>query len=342
MRNDKLGDFMLAWPALALIKQSLPDDELHVLVPEYTREIAAACPSVDRVVVDPGPQSGVLALRSILRTNHYRALVTLFSTTRVGFAGWLARIPERVAPATKFAQLFYNHRVVQRRSRSLKPEHEYNADLARYALQILGAQAGTIQGPPYLEFESVTLDRLRREFLSSLGIDRDQYLVFMHPGSGGSAGNLELAQYAELGCRLISDRGHCIVISAGPGELDQAQRLARMLKRVNRAIFESTQGLLHYARHIALADVFISGSTGPLHIAGALNRITVGFYTRRLSATSLRWQTLSQAHRRLAFSPPPQAHEEDMGAIDVESAAEEISSTFLNAHSRSAIENQTR
>lgn len=325
---------MLTWPALALIRQVLPEDELHVLVPEYTRDIAELCPSVDRVIVEPGPESGVMRLRSLLREQHYRALVTLFSTTRVGLAGWLARIPERFAPATKFAQLFYNHRLVQRRSLSLKPEHEYNTDLARYALQILGVQVGTVQGPPYLEFESQMLDKQRRDFTSSLGIDKDHYLVFMHPGSGGSAGNLELAQYAELGGSLISDRGHCIVISAGPGELDQAQRLSRSLKGVDHVIYESTQGLVDFARHIALADVFISGSTGPLHIAGALNRPTVGFYTRCLSATSLRWQTLSQAHRRLAFSPPPQAREEEMSAIDLHAAAGEISKCFLNAHTQ--------
>ena len=337
VRNDKLGDFMLAWPALALIKDHLPDDELHVLVPEYTREIAELCPSVDRVIVDPGLRSGVLALRALLRAQHYRALVTLFSTTRVGLAGWLARIPERVAPATKIAQLFYNHRLPQRRSRSLKPEHEYNTDLARFTLDILGVQAGAIKGPPYLKFDSQTLTELRRGFVSSLGIDRDRYLVFIHPGSGGSAGNLNLAQYARLGRGLSSDRGHCIVVSAGPGELRQAHRLCEDLNGVNHVIYESTQGLVDFARHIALADVFISGSTGPLHIAGALNRPTVGFYTRRRSATSLRWQTLNQAQRRLTFSPPLQAQEEDMRAIDIEEAACKISNIFLNAKARNAI-----
>jgi ADP-heptose:LPS heptosyltransferase len=328
---------MLAWPALALIKNHLPDDELHVLVPEYTREIAGVCPSVDRVIVDPGSRSGVVALRSLLRAHRYRALVTLFSTTRVGLAGWLARIPERVAPATKVAQIFYNHRIVQRRSRSLKPEHEYNVDLARFALEKLGVWAGAVKGPPYLEFDAHTMSEFRREFVSTLGTQEDRRLVFIHPGSGGSAGNLELAQFARLGRGLNSDRGHCIVVTAGPGELGQARRLSRELNGIDHAIYESTRGLVGFARHIALADVFISGSTGPLHIAGALNRPTVGFYTRRISATSVRWQTLSQAQRRLAFSPPPAAEEEDMSAIDVEAAACEISNTFLNAHSRTVI-----
>jgi ADP-heptose:LPS heptosyltransferase len=38
VRNDKLGDFMLAWPALALLKQA--GCEVTVLVPEYTAPLA--------------------------------------------------------------------------------------------------------------------------------------------------------------------------------------------------------------------------------------------------------------------------------------------------------------
>ena len=41
---------------------------------------------------------------------------------------WKAHIPHRLAPATKLAQVLYNHRLVQRRSRSQKPEYEYNLD----------------------------------------------------------------------------------------------------------------------------------------------------------------------------------------------------------------------
>jgi len=87
--------------------------------------------------------------------------------------------------------------------------------------------------------------------------------------------------------------------------------------------------LRRFAQHIQFADLFISGSTGPLHIAGALDRPTAAFYTRRRSATSLRWQTLNRPERRLAFSPPDTAAEEDMSAVDVTAAAAAISERFL-------------
>ncbi|MCP1326701.1 hypothetical protein BIS11_08045, partial [Halomonas sp. 707D4] len=83
------------------------------------------------------------------------------------------------------------------------------------------------------------------------------------------------------------------------------------------------------------ADLLIAGSTGPLHIAGCLNVATAGFYPAKRSATPLRWQTCKDADRRLAFSPPVKAAQQDMTAIDLAAAADEISALLragLAAH----------
>jgi ADP-heptose:LPS heptosyltransferase len=84
-----------------------------------------------------------------------------------------------------------------------------------------------------------------------------------------------------------------------------------------------------FAMHVQFCDVFISGSTGPLHIAGAMNCRTAAFYPRRRSSTGLRWQTINEADRRLAFEPPIGCDENDMRAIDMLSAAAEISEWYL-------------
>ena len=54
--------------------------------------------------------------------------------------------------------------------------------------------------------------------------------------------------------------------------------------------------------NISVCDIFIAGSTGPLHIAGALNKKTIGFYPRKTSSTSLRWQSINSFDNRMAFS----------------------------------------
>ncbi|MGI9301947.1 MAG: glycosyltransferase family 9 protein [Gammaproteobacteria bacterium] len=329
VRNDKLGDFMLSWPAFAILKQSLPDVSIHALVPEYTREMAQVCPWIDDVVLDPGPQCNALELARILKPVRYSAMIALFSTLRVGLAACASRIPVRVAPATKLAQAFYTHRLKQRRSRSEKPEHEYNADLARHYLRVGGHEVNNNIRPPYLRFSHDEVNRLRVGFVTTHDIPRNHKLVFLHAGSGGSARNLSKQQFQRLSDQLDSTNGHCVVVCAGPGEDEAAADMASGLKTSAHVIFRSQHGLLNYARHIAFADLFISGSTGPLHMAGALNRPTAAFYPKRRSATALRWRTLNEDSKRLTFRPPDSAGEEDMAAIDRDEAARVINRTFL-------------
>lgn len=53
IRNDKIGDFMLAWPSFAMLKASLPDCHITALVPKYTVALAELCPWIDAVIIDP-------------------------------------------------------------------------------------------------------------------------------------------------------------------------------------------------------------------------------------------------------------------------------------------------
>jgi len=332
IRNDKLGDFILSLPAFALLKKNLPETTITALVPTYTAAIAESCEWIDKIIIDPGENSGLRANFNLLKKikqQNYDAVITLFSTTRTGFLTKLAGIPYRLAPATKLAQIFYNHKLVQRRSRSEKPEYAYNMELVYYFLEQQDIEAIKEPGTPYLEYPKDEVSLLRQQFIQQNNIPENHKLVFVHAGSGGSANNLSAQQFAALAKNLTSQTGHTIVITAGPGELDTATMVADQLTDTPHVIFESKQGLVDFSKHIQFADVFIAGSTGPLHIAGALDTPTAGFFTHRRSASSLRWQTLNSADNRLAFSPPENAEQEDMSAVDLTIAAKEISEKFL-------------
>jgi ADP-heptose:LPS heptosyltransferase len=53
--------------------------------------------------------------------------------------------------------------------------------------------------------------------------------------------------------------------------------------------------------NINQCDLFIAGSTGPLHVAGSLNKKTVAFYPSKKSSTSLRWRTINDECNKLAY-----------------------------------------
>ncbi|HEX2667642.1 MAG TPA: glycosyltransferase family 9 protein [Gammaproteobacteria bacterium] len=330
IRNDKLGDFMLAWPALALLRKNLPKARIAVLVPAYTAPLAEACPYVDEVVLDPrlkGAWRNGLALARALKPMRFDAVVTLFSRFDTGLGAWLAGIPLRYAPATKLAQLFYNRRIPQRRSRSEKPEYEYNLDLAAAYLREQGVAKPKPVAAPYLEFKSAEVQKLKRAFLKQHKIAAGKQLVFLHAGHGGSANNLSLGQYGHLARDLAGRKRH-LVLTAGPAEEAQARRLSSLLEAPH-TLLVSKDGLLPFAKHLAFADLFVSGSTGPLHLAAALDRPTAAFYPRRRSSTALRWQTVNGEGKRLAFMPPEGAEEGDMGSIDVAQAAVRIAKELL-------------
>lgn len=318
IRNDRLGDFMLAWPALQTLYRNVPEGELTVLARAYTAPLAPLCRGVNAVICDParpGAWANARVLARLTSAGSFDASISFFSRFDTALALALAGIPVRVAPATKLAQLLYTHRLRQRRSRSDRPEYVYNLELAEYLLRLLGIAAPVRAGPPYLEFPAEETQARRAVLRERLGLPADKPWAFLHPGHGGSAIAPRPDFFARI-ARAIHASGASVVISAGPADAEPVAALAHELDGMPFVIYRSDAGLVEYARTLACADLFVAGSTGPLHIAGALNRPTVAFYPRRRSASAVRWETLNESSRRLAYMPPSAAAEGDFEAIE--------------------------
>ena len=88
-----------------------------------------------------------------------------------------------------------------------------------------------------------------------------------------------------------------------------------------------TNNLKEMFINISKCDVFISGSTGPLHVAGALNIKTVGFYPAKKSSTSLRWDTINNQNNKLFFEDTD-IFSQDI-QVDIQSVAAEIFDKLL-------------
>ena len=335
VRNDKLGDFILSLPSFSLLKAHLPEYEVHAFLPKYTKDIAILSGLIDKVITDPGSSASIqeqLKTLNKIKQQDYDAVITLFTSNRVGIFSILSGIKYRLAPATKLAQIFYNHRLTQRRSQSLKPEYKYNIDLAVKYLNDHNITVNVQPHGPYLKFNDEEINVVRDDFCKKNHLDINTKFIFIHPGTGGSATNLDLQQYADLAKSLHIDDNTVFVITAGPDEIDYANKLSKLLDNTPHIVYHSTDGLVDFTKIIQLCDLFISGSTGPLHIAGALDRPTAAFYQRRRSATPLRWQTLNSENRRLAFTPPETAGESDMQQVDIAEAAKKINDTFLKTN----------
>lgn len=330
-RSDKLGDFVLSLPGFVLLKKALPETKIIALTQEYTKPIAELCDAIDEIVTIPKSGSSFTRIKNTIaaiKPLELDASISLFTTLTLAIGLMFSKIPFRLSPATKFDQIFYNFKLRQRRSQSLKPEFEYNLDLVKHYLKVNNFEYTDSFDRPLLQFQKDVLIKTRELFCNQFNIDKLNKLIFVHVGSGGSANNLSPKQYAELINNLSNKIRATFVLCEGPEDTQNVENTITELKSGNYIRYISDKGLLEFTKHIAIADFFISGSTGPLHIAGALDIPTAGFYPNRRSATSTRWKTLNSNNNLFAFSPDTK-DSEDMSAINLMDVCSKIF-TFLS------------
>lgn len=92
-------------------------------------------------------------------------------------------------------------------------------------------------------------------------------------------------------------------------------------------MYDKNDGLVDFSCSIACADLFVAGSTGPLHIAAAIDVPTIGFFPSKRSATPLRWKPINSAGNHIAFCPPvaeDKASQENMARIDMDVVSREL------------------
>lgn len=327
IRNDKIGDFMLCFPAFAMLKQSMPNLEITALAPSYTAPLAELCPFIDKVIVDTADKKSKAEQQRILqavRSAQFDATICFVSDWYNAKLTWRSGIAYRLAPATKLFQLLYNQRLTQRRSRSEKAESAYNLDLARRFLRDHN-QPVIEPDTPFLAFSPTTVAAQKAKLVAQLGLDPTQKWLFVHAGTGGSATNLSLHQYAELIQGILAQFDCQVILTAGPNESEKALALQQLIAHPSVAVYDKNDSLTDFCHSLACADLFIAGSTGPLHICGALNIATIGFYPSRRSALPRRWRPINDTDKHIAFMPPlGKKTEKNLTLIAISEALTEI------------------
>lgn len=324
-RHDKIGDFVLLWPALSLLKNALPNASIEVFVAPELKKFALACPYIDHVIVDNGDDR---ALRKEIAERQYDAALVSLSQFRIYKIIRNLPIPYVLAPKHNWYQYFYKNRTDAQykvgegcwRGGCMLVEHF----LTSHNLAV-----------PALPQQYWDVSAERAHWQQYYGKQKGEKLIFVHPGTGGSSGSLPPADFVNLLelVAKVTEQDCKFVLTYNGDEIVLAQAIHEQLseKGVSVIMAQPLKDLTDFAKSIVAADMFMAGSTGPLHIAGLHNVPTVGFYANRGSQPVVRWQTLSQSHKRLAFTPPKgKKTGRNMSLIDFNSTAKTIAE-FLNS-----------
>ncbi len=286
IRTDRLGDVILTLPVLSALKATFPGIKTAMMLRSYTAELVDGHPDVDEIILlkqkEPRSFRETWRLAQELKQKNFDAVLVIHPTFKLALTGYLAKIPIRVGTGFRSYSFLFNQKVYHHRKRGEKHELDFNLDLA---LKI-GAQI-----PAPIEFKiqiPETAIQTAQEFIKSLDLTSGQKWAIIHPGSGGSAKDWPLEKFAQLNDRLQSELSIKTVLTGGPDETDLVMNLSNMTVHKPH-LWIGRRGLKELAALIREANLFISNSTGPLHLAVAVKTPVIGFFCPIVPCLPRRW-----------------------------------------------------
>jgi ADP-heptose:LPS heptosyltransferase len=281
VRTDRLGDVILSTPAATALKKNGPDIHVTFLVRQYTAAITRCHPHVGETLEIDGAEIGgdMRRLTQALRQRQFDAAVFLYPRPNLAWAVWRTGIPLRIGTGYRWYSFLFNRRVFEHRRTAARHEAEYNLRL----LQPLGITAAEIEF--HFALSQVEQERINAK-LNALGVGTKP--VILHPGSGGSARDWPPEYFAALSDRVHYELDKQVILT---GTLAEESLLAAIQRQTKSKLLSlcGRLSIIELAVLYQRAAVFVSNSTGPLHLAVMVGAPVMAFYPPIRALRPERW-----------------------------------------------------
>lgn len=290
-RTDNLGDVMLTLPMTGYIKSIAPKTKVYFLGKSYTRSIIEASRFVDGFI----DKEEVLKNPASLKDLQVQAIIFAGPDKEVAKVAKDAKIPLRIGTSHRWYHWLYCNKKVNF-SRKQSDLHEAQLNFELFAPLNLLTQPTFEQIKGWYGTDLISATNDFSEWLSP-----DKFNLIIHPKSKGSAKEWGLKNYADLIAALPSDNFRVLITGIKEeGELIMAQE-PRMFDYTHVRNLMGKLSLDELIHLIGQVDGFLAGSTGPLHIASALGKYTLGIYPPIRPMHPGRWQPVGKKAHYLAL-----------------------------------------
>ncbi len=300
VRTDRIGDVVLSLPLAEIVKKYFPQCKITFLLRDYTKSLAENHPFIDEIIILHESDHKISLIKNIKMVSgkKFDSCVIVYPTFLTALIIFLSGIKRRIGTGFRWYSLLFNKKIYEHRKYAERHELEYNVNLLRHFGIYEKADYGSINFNVKINKESLgEVDNL----LAGYKIQTGKPLIIIHPGSGGSSVDLPLEKFKELIYLIDSNLDAQILITGTENEREMCSKLIVNERIINFA------GLLNLSQVIALISkcgIFISNSTGPIHIAAALGKYTVGFYPNLLACSARRWGPYTE--KKAVFTPDKQ------------------------------------
>lgn len=284
-RTDSIGDVILTLPLCAAIKRKFPEVELFFLAAPYTIPVLESCLVIDQIInvqqlLEGTEKEQIEKLRSL----QLDTILHVFPKKEIARLAKKARIPNRIGTSHRgFHFWTCNQRINFTRKNSEFHEAQLNFHLGRSlgfetlpTWEELNADLSYFQPKGKIEFP---------------GLNKEKKTIVLHAKSQGSAVEWPLHKYNELASQLEKE-GYRIFFT---GTEKEGAMIRPEIQWTENIVDTTGQFSLHeLISFIDQVDCLIACSTGPLHIAGILNKNCIGLFTPKKPMHPGRWRPLGR------------------------------------------------
>jgi heptosyltransferase-1 len=264
-----MGDLIHALPTAAALREAFPQARIDWVVDVRHRELLDLVPIIDRrVAIDTGSASSILDAIRELRRNRYdvaldlQGLLKSAVLARLSGAARVIGFP-RPLLRERLASLFYTE------AAGVAATHVIKKNLS--LLKAVGVEHPGIKFP--LDVVKPAIVAAARQ---ALGINANERFAIVNPGAAWPNKRWPAVYFAEVATALKNEYGMPSIVLWGPGEERLAQDVVDAAH--GAAVVSPPTRLAELVSLTQAAAVFVSGDTGPVHVAGAVGTPLVGIF----------------------------------------------------------------
>jgi len=272
-RTDSLGDVVLTLPMAGVLKKIYPGVNICFIGRTYTQAIIETSEHVDHFINwDELSSLPLQDQTEALSACHADAIIHVFPNREIAKLAFRIHIPVRNGTSHRlFHWLWCNKMVPLGRKKSDLHESQLNLKLLlplgtnqSYSLAEIASYYGLSKVKP-----------LDKKYLCLL--DKSRFNLILHPKSKGSGKEWRTENFCEL-IHLLPKDTYKIFIS---GTTDDGKRLTQLFEACGSEVTDITgqMSLSAFISFIHESDGLIAASTGPLHIAAALEKTAIGLFS---------------------------------------------------------------
>lgn len=278
LRLDRLGDLLMTLPALKELRQLAPDAQIELGVGSWNEEIARGLPFVDRVrIVDApwaawGKKASWRQAGRVMREGATPDLAVDFQgDVRVNLLMALTGASIRAGYGDTGGGHLLTHLGLWDEAKSW---YRQNAEL----LEVLFPHANTTEPIEPYNFLLPEDRRQAEELLHRHQLDAaSRPLIGIHPSAGRAIKQWEVHKFSALVDGLTESTSGRVILTGAPGDRALVEQVATKCRTApDRLIGEV--GLRGFAAVIEKLDLFVTGDTGPMHLADAVGSRGVAIF----------------------------------------------------------------